>query len=145
MLLKIHSLFNEEALQKAWAARIERNDKTSEKKLIELCNIINSRVSSLPDHKSQKIIVDALQWSINNPHEISYNTKDKDSILHVSPNLVGFHFVMKGIASRILKKKIQALKIIVDQQTQFNKAQKSLSDFYSKNSKITLFSGFGLP
>lgn len=60
------------------------------------------------------------------------STYSKDDIAQISPNLIGFQFVLFGIASRIIKHKKQASKIIFDQQIEFNKAQRTLQDIYSK-------------
>jgi len=76
---------------------------------------------------------DALNWAADNPNEIYYNIKSKKDLLRITPNLIGFQSVMHGIASRLTKNEKSASKIIVDQQSQFNKAQKKLSDFYAAN------------
>ena len=65
-------------------------------------------------------------------------------LLSIAPNIIGFQRVMHGIASRLGKFK-QAAKITVDQQSQFNKAQKTLTDFYSSVKDVPFVTGPGLP
>lgn len=145
LLLKLASLFDEEILKIAWKARIELNDKKSEVGLIEVCRVIKSRVNDLPDERSRVLIYDTLTWAENNPSEIYYNTKSKKDMLSITPNVIGFQSVMHGVALRLQKSKRGASQIIVDQQSQFNKAQKTLSEFFASARDIPFESGPGLP
>jgi hypothetical protein len=131
LLLKLSYLFEEETLKKAWEARIERNDSKSEKLLSEICETLKNRVDIFPDERSRVLIFDILDWAQKNPSRIYYNTKSKKDILSITPNLIGFQLVMFNISERLLKFSKKASKITVDQQSQFNKAQKTLADFYA--------------
>lgn len=145
LLLKIASLFDENLARCAWAARINLKDDAAQKNLVEICSVLITRLDQLQDARSQQLLGDALSWVVSNPAAVGYNTTDKKSILQVTPNIVGFQSVMLGIAGRIKKSKRQALKIVVDQQSQFNNAQQTLSDFYNaaRNTELTL--GPGMP
>jgi len=145
LLLKLASLFDEELLKLAWSARI--NIKTEEANiiLVEICNTLLVRVDTLPDERSREIITDSLTWAIANPNEIDYNIKSKKDLLQITPNLIGFQSVMHGIASRLVKNGKSASKIVVDQQSQFNKAQKWLSEFYANGRDMPIINGAGLP
>lgn len=132
MLLKLAYLFDDDALKRAWEARIELDSVKAQSQLVELCQIIKDRVYSLSDQRAQELIIDALQWVQDHPSEVHYNVKTKDDLLQVTPNLMGFQFVMFDIASRMMKKKKQPSKITIDHQAEFNKAQRTLQDFYSK-------------
>ncbi len=145
LLLKLASLFDEEILKIAWKARIELNDKKSEEGLIKVCKAIKYRVKDLPDERSRTLIYDTLNWAENNPSKIYYNTKSKKDMLSITPNIIGFQSVMHGIALRLIKPKKVASQIIVDQQSQFNKAQKTLSEFFASSRDIPAVSGPGLP
>jgi hypothetical protein len=144
-LLKLASLFDKDIRQKAWAARIKINDKVAEAELIEICEALKARVCRLPDQRSQQVIGDALHWAKNNPEKIHYNIKCKEDLLSITPNVIGFQFVMHGIALHALKQKKQASKIVIDQQIQFNKSQKKLSEIYADNRNTLLKTGVGLP
>ena len=145
LLIKLSYLFDEETLKMAWSARIELNDDKAEAGLTEVCNLIKSRVSELPDERSRTLIYDTLDWAAKNPSKIYYNTKSKKDLLSITPNIIGFQSVMHGIALRLLKVKKKASQITVDKQSQFNKAQKTLSEFFSSAKDIPFVSGPGLP
>jgi len=145
LLLKLAHLFDEETLKKAWAARIELNDQKAEHGLAEVCRIIKGRISELPDERSRTLIYDTLNWAENNPTLIYYNAKRKKYILSITPNLIGFQSVMHGITLRLLKNGKKASQITVDQQSQFNKAQKSLAEFYASARDVPMITGPGLP
>jgi hypothetical protein len=145
LLIKLSTLFDKELLKKTWAARINLKTDEANIALTSICNELLTRVENLPDKRSQVVLTDALTWAANNPNKIHYNIKSKKDLLNITPNLIGFQSVMHGIATRLLKNRRKASKIVVDQQTQFNKAQIKLSDFYAKNKKTPLVSGPGLP
>lgn len=145
LLLKLSYLFDEDTLKKAWNARIELNDEKAEAGLVEVCQIIKNRVGKLPDERSRTLIYDTLNWAENNPSEIYYNAKRKKDMLSITPNLIGFQSVMHGITLRLQRNGKKASKITVDQQSQFNKAQKTLADFYASAIDVPMVTGPGLP
>lgn len=67
MLFKLAYLFDDDALKKAWAARIELNSKKAQAQLIDLCQIIIDRAHVLSDKRAEELITDALQWAQKNP------------------------------------------------------------------------------
>lgn len=85
----------------------------------------------MPDARSRQLIGDTITWARNNPADISYNVGDRKAILQVSPNIIGFQFVMMGIARKALATGVKAARIVVDRQSQFNKAQRTLAEFYA--------------
>ncbi|MGK0473550.1 MAG: hypothetical protein ACJAR0_004046 [Candidatus Azotimanducaceae bacterium] len=145
LLLKLASLFDEDLLKEAWAARINLKTDEANASLTRICNALIARVGSLSDERSIQVITDSLTWAAANPDVIHYNIKSKRDFLDITPNLIGFQSVMHGIASRLKRNDKLASKIIVDQQSQFNKAQKKLSDFYANAKNVPLVSGPGLP
>lgn len=146
LLLNLSTLFDEDILKTAWGARIELNDEKANAGLIEVCNTIKGRVSQLPDERSRTLIYDALNWAQNNPSKIQYNAKRKKDLLSITPNLIGFQSVMHGIAFRLKKNNKNASIITVDQQSQFNKGQKSFSEFCVSVKNVPPVSiGPGLP
>lgn len=145
LLLKVASLFDEQLAQKAWIARIEPKDHIAMPVMLEVCAELRARVGTLPDARSRQLISDALTWAEKNPFEISYNVASKKDMLQVTPNVIGFQSVMHGIASRIRKTGKQAARIVVDQQSQFNKAQKTLAEFYQRANGFKASMGPGMP
>ncbi|MFH1078934.1 MAG: DUF3800 domain-containing protein [Pseudomonadota bacterium] len=145
LLMKVAHLFDLGTLRKAWSARLEINNAKAEAALIEVCRTIRDRVADLPDARSQQLISDTLQWAEKNPNKIRYNVRCKKDIAEITPNVIGFQTVMYGIGLRITEHKTEASAIVVDQQSQFNKAQRTLSEFYAKNKNVSLMNGPGLP
>ncbi|WDD90302.1 hypothetical protein Bsp3421_000127 (plasmid) [Burkholderia sp. FERM BP-3421] len=86
-----------------------------------------------------------LEWAQRNASALYYNTKTKKDRLQVTPNIVGFQSVMHGIAMRIKKHGRRESQITVDQQSQFNKAQKTLSELYASMRGVPWLTGPGLP
>jgi len=145
LLLKVATLFDEDLASRAWDARLEANDAKSNQGLVQVCAQLRARVHQLPDARSRQLITDTLEWAEKNPSEICYNTKTKKDRLSVMPNIIGFQSVMLGIAARLNKTKRSASRVIVDQQSQFNKSQKNLADFYASARSIHFENGPGLP
>lgn len=145
LLVKLASLFDEELAKIAWNARISVDNTTAHAGLIRVCEALIKRSSRLPDLRSRQLIGDCLTWAIRNPDKLSYNVSDKQSILQVSPNIIGFQSVMLGIANRIKSTQLKASKIIVDQQSQFNKAQRTLAEFYAAAKGVEVQTGPGMP
>lgn len=145
LLLKVASLFDEELAKKAWEARLEANDGKCEKLVSEVCRTLRERLYRLPDARSRALLGDALAWASDHPGNLSYNAKTKHDKLSVMPNVIGFQSVMLGIASRLKKTNSKAVRIVVDQQSQFNQAQKNLHDYFIAASKVQIETGPGLP
>jgi hypothetical protein len=142
---KLASLFDDRLAELAWEARLELNDLKSEALLTQVCQALLERTPSLPDARSIELISDALAWAAQNPAEISYNANTKKDRLSIMPNIIGFQLVMHGIANRLNKTERKASRIIVDRQSQFNIAQRTLAEFYAAARSIQLASGPGLP
>lgn len=145
LLLKLASLFEEEDARLAWSARIDTDRKRANGKLITVCQRIEQRVGKLPDARSRQLIGDALAWASQNADAIGYNVDRQEDIKQISPNIIGFQFVMHGIANRIVQRGKRASKIIVDRQSEFNKAQKTLSEFFATVSGMEGVTGPGMP
>lgn len=145
LLLKIASLFDEDLAKAAWHARITRDDESAHVKMKHVCRELRGRLTRLPDVRSRQLLGDALMWAEKNAASICYNATSKKDALQVMPNIVGFQSVMFRIAERIGKTGRQASKIVVDQQSEFNKAQKTLAEAYQSAKGIVLRLGPGMP
>lgn len=132
LTFKVAHLFDEETAKAAWAARQETNPARAAEALQKICSTLLERVPNLPDSRSQELVSGALKWATANPFEISYGSGNKDSALQISPNLVGFQQVLQYIAIQARKQSRTVRRIVVDRQTQFNKAQAELSDIYRR-------------
>jgi len=145
LLLKLASLFDEELAKRAWAARISLDNQAADGELIAICDALRSRLNHLSDARSRELIGDTLAWAIANPREISYNVSSKDQILQVTPNIIGFQSVMHGIAGRLRTIGRAASRIVVDRQSQFNKSQQTLAQWYASAAGMRMPTGPGMP
>lgn len=73
------------------------------------------------DERSKEVIIDALNFGIKYPQELDFGCQDEKII---SPNAVGFQFVVSCISrQRIKKHRKSVCSVIVDRQQQFNSSQ----------------------
>lgn len=145
LLLQVAYLFDPQTLKSSWDARVERDDRKANEILVEVLRTLLERVEYVGDLRLKEIINDAFRWAIKYPEEIHYNVYSKKDLLQISPNLIGFQSVLHGIASRLKRDGGKALSVVVDQQSQFNKAQKWITDFYQKARELPMEVGPGLP
>jgi hypothetical protein len=139
LLLTLATVFDEELAKAAWLARIEGNDEKAEEQFVAVCKELLSRLGQIENEQARIRIGEALVWAAKNPEAISYNASNghlpksgkKAPALQISPNIVGFQFVMQGIARRLAMEKIEASRIVVDQQSEFNQAQRTLAEFFA--------------
>lgn len=119
---KLAYILDEDLLRKSWSLCTDRNIDRREADIVELLTEIKARASNSGlDHRSIEIILDALSYGIKNPMELDFGYPDKKI---VSPNAVGFQFVVSALARRLRSKGLKdASSIIVDRQNEFNKAQ----------------------
>lgn len=145
LTFKVAYLFDEKTAKAAWAARQETNPAKAAEALRSICATLLDRVPHLPDERSRELVSGALVWAAANPFEIDYGASNKDSALQISPNLVGFQQVLQYIAIQAQKQSRTVRKIVVDRQTQFNKAQAELADIYRKLKGHKQSMGPGMP
>lgn len=119
---KLSILFDENLLRESWRLCIEKRIERYADDIVNLLSEVRDRVAqSGLDARSVEIIVDAMNYGITNPLDLDFGHPDQKM---VSPNAVGFQFVVSCIARRVRKKRRKiANSIIVDRQNQFNNAQ----------------------
>lgn len=145
LLSKVAALFDYEMMKLSWEARIELNFEKSIEKLHIVFEKILSRIDYLPDERSRNIISDAIKWGLKNSEQLHYHCHSKLEINNITPNIIGFQYVMLGIANRA-SLGIDIESIVVDKQIQFNKSQKRLADYYkAARQKNAYHLGPGLP
>lgn len=145
LLFAVYSLFDSELIVQAWKARITRSQNESNKMLKEIIKVLLARAKEYPDMRAREIISNALFWAFYNIEAIQYRVSGgKNMVMQISPNLIGFQSVIFGILERKKLDRLDVDKVIVDQQTQFNSAQKWLTSIYQKTNDI-LGAGPGLP
>ena len=145
LLLKLSQLFDENMAKEAWEARIETNDQEAERKLINVCLSVINNLSMMTDARAKELISDAMNWVIKNPSEISYNISSKEQSLQISPNLVGFQSVILEIHQKLKLNSTEAKAIIVDRQSEFNRAQEYIHNFYQQQNDVYALGVLGMP
>ncbi|MEK2607955.1 DUF3800 domain-containing protein [Pseudomonas shirazensis] len=148
LLLALAALFDRPLLELAWAARIERRTQHANEMLVEVLQELLGRVGNIQDPRLKEIITDALRWGIRFTDKLDYNAQNRQHVLQISPNLIGFQSVLHGISSRLKRDGGKAVDIIVDQQSQFNNAQRMITEFYQQGRDLpeeALSIGPGLP
>jgi len=147
LLFKVAYLFDEALAKAAWEARISTNNEAASEQIGNVCRGLLERINGIPDARSRDVIGDTLAWAINNTQELRYNARSEAERLQIMPNIIGFQSVMHGITLRIKESGTPATSIIVDQQSQFNKAQRTLAEFYASaaSQDIEWKLGPGLP
>lgn len=145
LLFAVSSLFDDELIIQAWEARITRSQNESNNMLKEIIKVLLGRAKEYPDMRAREIISNALFWAFFNIEAIQYRVSGgKNMVMQISPNLIGFQSVIFGILGRSKLDKLGVDKVIVDQQAQFNNAQKWLASIYQKTNDV-LRIGPGLP
>ncbi len=119
---KLSILFDEPLLQESWRLCIEKRIENHAQDIVNLLSELKGRViHSGLDARSIGVITDAFDYGIENPLSLDFGYPDQKM---VSPNAVGFQFVVSSIARRLRQKRRKnASSIIIDRQQQFNKAQ----------------------
>jgi len=145
LLLKVASLFDESLARAVWEVRINLDGAAANRSMIHCCEALLSRVSSLPDQRSREVVTQGLQWAARHPTEILYNTPTSADAKSVMPNVVGFQSVLTRIAARRRALGVRRVSVVIDRQSQFNSAQKSLAAGYSRASGLHVPMGPGMP
>lgn len=94
-----------------------------------LSNVLDSLKESGVPTRFAEVLGDALNYGVDNPHEMDFGIYSPTAL---SPNTIGFQFVLTAIAYRQKRHKQKALGITVDLQTQFNGAQVQTYEIQSK-------------
>lgn len=145
LLLHVARLFDEATLEIAWKARVNPDCTAANTSLVEVCTTLLGRVPEIEDRRVREIVHDALTWAIAKPETLEYNANRRGLLQSITPNLMGFQLVMAGIGKRMVASGAKTATITVDQQSQFNKAQKSLADFYASIRDVPFVTGPGMP
>ncbi|WP_028774436.1 DUF3800 domain-containing protein [Shewanella waksmanii] len=122
LIHKLSVLFDEDLLRESWRLSTVKRVENCEDAIVSLLSEVKIRAENAAlDARSKELIIDALDFGIRKPLSLDFGHPDQKII---SPNAVGFQFVVAAIARRTRKKRRKSVSsIIVDRQNQFNKAQ----------------------
>lgn len=134
LLAVLDSILDEELLRESWRLCLVPHGKIAQEAshITDLLAEVLRRLerADIPDRLAE-ILGDALRYGIENPLEMDFGIYSPTAL---SPNTIGFQFVLTAIAYRQKIHRKKALRITVDRQTQFNGAQVRT---YEAQSKIT--------
>lgn len=137
ILLDLALLFDDPLRKSAWEARIDTDDERAAQRLVVICKQLLKRIGRVGNEGTRRVIRRALAWARDNPKDISYNIARRSDAKQISPNIIGFQFVMHGIAKRVRETGVEPSAVIVDRQGEFNGAQKILSEFYAQAAGVS--------
>ena len=109
-------------LELAWPLCIAKDvDKRSDEIIALLTELQQRTKASTLDKRTKELFDAAFRYGIANPQSLDFGVVDQKMI---SPNAVGFQFVLSSMARRLrAAKRKDALSIKVDRQTEFNRSQ----------------------
>ena len=115
-------LADEELLKEAWALCTAKRVESEPSRIIDLLRELKERtMGSELDARTKELFSDAFEYGIRNPLNLDFGVPDAKL---VSPNAVGFQFVVHAIARRCRKARRNGrASIKIDRQQQFNKVQ----------------------
>lgn len=124
LVAAIAALADEPVLKEGWELRLlpQKKLEAAADRIVKLLSTLLERLDANThiDKRLRKILRDGLLFGIKNPLELDFGTEIQKSL---SPNSVGFQFVLTCVANRLKAARRKALKITVDRQSQFNPAQ----------------------
>ena len=124
MVALVGHLADEELLKEAWDLRLTPRGRIDREaaRIVKLLTTLLERLDKeiAVDKRMREMARDSLLFGIKNPLELDFGTDIQNAM---SPNSVGFQFVLSSIANRLKAANRKALQITVDRQSQFNRAQ----------------------
>lgn len=125
-------LLDEDLLRESWRLCLvprKRLERERERIRALLSTVLEHVQSGDVPERLREILVDALRYGVKNPMKMDFGIYSQKAL---SPNAVGFQFVLTAIAYRQKVHRQRALGITVDRQTQFNGAQLKTYEIQSK-------------
>ncbi|ANQ25001.1 hypothetical protein BA894_00390 [Vibrio natriegens] len=122
LIENLTQLLDDRLLRESWRLCTVKRIEKHEQDIVALLKEIRDRAKQSPiDERRKEVIIDALDYGITNPLELDFSFPDQKML---SPNVIAFQFVASAIARKVRRKKRKrASSILVDRQSQFNKAQ----------------------
>ena len=124
LVAAIGMLADEALLREGWELRLIPRGKlaAAQPRIVNLLSTLLQRLetNSHIDKRLREILRDGLLFGITNPLELDFGTEIPKSL---SPNAVGFQFVLACMAKRSKAAQRKVLRITVDRQSEFNPAQ----------------------
>lgn len=132
LVVHLYNMLDEDILRESWAlCLVPKNRIEQESQRIEaLLSRVLEKVENSPlDDRTREVFRDGLKFAIKHPLRMDFGIYSQTAL---SPNTVGFQFVLQAIARRQKSASQDAIKITVDRQSQFNPAQRETYDIQSR-------------
>ncbi|TDP30757.1 hypothetical protein DEU29_11540 [Idiomarina aquatica] len=122
LIRNLTQLIDAKLLMESWRLCTVKKVEKHDQDIVALFVAIRETATQVAiDERAKEVIIDALDYGIENPLKLDFGCPDEKML---SPNAIAFQFVASSIARRVRKKKRKrASSILVDRQSQFNKAQ----------------------
>jgi Protein of unknown function (DUF3800) len=122
MIRHLAEIVDADLLRKAWDLSSAKNIEKRYPEVVALLSELRERASTaFRDARIREVFLNALTFGMTFPEKLDFGTPDQKII---SPNAVGFQFVIGQIAHQLRKKNTtKANAIVMDYQQQFNGAQ----------------------
>jgi hypothetical protein len=132
----LDKVMNDDMLREGWdlcqlpRGRVERELD----RIVRLLETVRGAITGDRDINARlkEVIADGLNYAIKYPAAMDFGIYDKKAL---TPNTVGFQFVLSSMSNRLKATKRKALGIIVDQQSEFNSAQLKTFEFHKKKAE----------
>jgi hypothetical protein len=131
MFMMAEHVMTEEIVRTVWDCVTAASEYTSKRHFIAAAQAMLERAPNMPDHRSQSIVIEALQWAIANPDSFSTHMRNKLNRHGHSPNLVAFTNLMVGLTKTSDAWKRPVKEIVHDQQSEFGRKLKDWHELYS--------------
>ena len=121
-IFNLTQIIDERLLKEAWALCTARKVKALSERVVALLRELKTRTEdSELDARTKELFADTFEFGIRNPLDLDFGVPHTKL---VSPNAVGFQFVVRAIAMRTRKARQRGpVSIKIDRQQEFNKAQ----------------------
>ena len=121
-ILNLAQIVDEGLLKEAWALCTAKKIKALSERVVGLLSELKVRTEdSELDARTKELFADSFEFGIRNPLDLDFGVPHTKL---VSPNAVGFQFVVRAIARRTRKARRKGpVSIKIDRQQQFNTAQ----------------------
>jgi hypothetical protein len=132
LIAVLDHILDDNLLSESWRLCLVPNNRIDRERdsiVALLSNILARLEASDVDVRFREILRDALRFGIQNPLGMDFGIYSPTAL---SPNTIGFQFVLTAIAYRQKVHRQKALGITVDRQTQFNAAQVNEYEMQSK-------------
>ncbi len=125
-------VITEEIAAKVWACLISAGEEQSKTFFVEAASEMLENVPQIPDGRTRQVVMDALNWAIENPQNFAVHSRTKILRNTHSPNFVAFSNLLDGMGNQSKTWKKPVWEIVHDRQSQFERTFQHWHDVISR-------------